>query len=268
MEDKDPSDKSAEVDLAAAAQRFGSLPFEIQEAIATYPRREQLKNEETARRLGISLQHLMTLIRNGHIAKEKGQRLRWPEVAEQYAQYLRNRHRQAPTTLQKKIAPITPAATAPALNKVLTEEEVAVDGKDIQDLSIPDRIIKELQAGIHGAAGSAYQYARAMNEMIKAQKEQIKLAELSGKTITRSEVEHYIFSVSRQNRNNWLNWPDSVAVEMAETLGVDRRVLYNLLMDQVRKHLERIATLPVSLDASSVGVVSEGAEASSENESG
>lgn len=88
--------------------------------------------------------------------------------------------------------------------------------------------------------------ARAKKEMIVAERELIKLRILKGELIDRNEVLNAVETISRQNRDLWLNWPKLVATRIAEDLNVDSGLLYDTLAKEVRAYLEKMATMDMS----------------------
>ena len=88
--------------------------------------------------------------------------------------------------------------------------------------------------------------AKAKKETIVAERELIKLRILKGELINRNEVLNGVETISRQNRDLWLNWPKLVATRMAEELNVDSGLLYDTLAKEVRAYLEKMATMDMS----------------------
>ena len=147
----------------------------------------------------------------------------WPKVKGEYAKLLE--------TKQNYSEKVTNAA-------------IRIDTKETSNIITTEKLIVLMEKGTQGSEQKAYQWARAMKEMITVKKEQIKLRELEGITLDVNDVERWVSNVSRANKEFWMNWPQHASTEMANELGVDSRQLYELLMKQVRKNLERIATLP------------------------
>ena len=140
-------------------------------------------------------------------------------------------------------------------------KDIVVKQEDVKDTYTSERIIELLEGSISGAEVKAYQWARSVRELIALKKDQLNLLVLEGKTINREEVESYIFTISRQNRDSWLNWPQIVATEMAEELEVDSKLMNDIILKCVRKNLERIATMPVDYERYSPKSVSKGPRA-------
>ena len=155
----------------------------------------------------------------------------WPKVKEEYAKLLE--------TKQK-------------YSEKVTNAPISINTKETSNIITTEKLIVLMEKGTQGSEQKAYQWARAMKEMITVKKEQIKLRELEGITLDINDVEKWVSGVSRANKEFWMNWPQHASTEMANELGVDSRQLYELLMKQVRKNLERIATLPDGYGAAAV----------------
>lgn len=88
--------------------------------------------------------------------------------------------------------------------------------------------------------------AKAKKETIAAERELIKLRILKGELIDRNEVLNAVETISRQNRDLWMNWPKLITARIAEELNVDSGLLYDTLAKEVRTHLEKMATMDMS----------------------
>lgn len=88
--------------------------------------------------------------------------------------------------------------------------------------------------------------AKAKKEAIVAERELIKLKQLKGELIDKAKVLNAAETFWRQNRDMWLNWPKLVATRMAEELGVDSGLFYDLQAKEVRAYLELMATMDMS----------------------
>ena len=146
----------------------------------------------------------------------------WPQVHEEYLEAVQNKKK---TVVTKK-------------HNIVIEEE------QITNVLTTERLIEMIENGEKNADVKAYAWAKTLNEIIKAKKEQIKLKELEGKTLDINDVEKWVYNVSRQNKEFWLNWCESIAVKMGEELQVDTRLMNSILNKYVRENLERIAELP------------------------
>lgn len=90
--------------------------------------------------------------------------------------------------------------------------------------------------------------ARAINEVIKAQTNKIKLAKLKGELVDKSKAIEHVFKLARAERDAWLAWPSRVASRLAAELGVDEHKLFVALDAAVRAHLEELGEIQVKLD--------------------
>lgn len=126
----------------------------------------------------------------------------------------------------------------------VSDAEINISDDDVTDVFTTEKLIKMIEEGVKGADTKAYQWARALNEIIKARQGQLKLKEAENKTLDIADVEKWVGNISRQNKQFWLNWVGRISVKMAEELEVDSRVLNSILGKYVRQNLERIATLP------------------------
>jgi len=87
--------------------------------------------------------------------------------------------------------------------------------------------------------------AKTKKEVIVAERELVKLRKLKGELIDKAEVLHAVGVISRQNRDMWLNWPKTIATQLAEEYNEDPSpgLMYDLLQKLVSEHLDSVATL-------------------------
>lgn len=140
----------------------------------------------------------------------------------------------------------------------LTDDEVeaAQDGF-LDDLDDVDDFLQAATAN-DGKDGrkkltdkEVYVKSRSANELIKATRERIKLQQLLDEVISRAEVNDAVFKMARRNRDGWLNWPKTIAVELAAELGVDdHRKVHDALLKLVRENLEHVAQIELNLESS------------------
>lgn len=230
---------------------------------------EWISATEAAKRLSTNYQKLNQLAVQGHVQKRlTDAKFPWPLIKEQYEKWMGNRREQVVYTngnLDQQIADSlnnNGQSPAPDIDNsdiaVMDQKQVAVD---YNNLSVGEQIIMAIQNRTKGAEGTAYAWSRALKEAIGARSAMLELLEQEGKTLKREEVETWLYTVSRHNRDIWLNWPQLVANEIAEELNVDANLLYGILIRLVRVNLDRIATLPSEFGQHSASSVSEGAEA-------
>lgn len=145
----------------------------------------------------------------------------------------------------------------------IREAQVQVTEDDIDNLFTTEKLINMIEEGVKGADAKAYQWARALNEIIKARQGQLKLREAEGKTLDIGDVEKWVFDTSRQNKEFWMQWPDRIAVKMAEELEIDSRKLCATLKKYVRNNLDKVATMPDGYESEAMGSSQRSAGASS-----
>jgi hypothetical protein len=133
----------------------------------------------------------------------------------------------ANTTSGNAVAPARPARarSAPAVS---IEESFAAPGRP--------------------AAGNSYAQARTANEVLKAQHHKLRIAQLKGELIDRSQVMAQVFALARAERDAWLNWPARISSMLAAELDIDPHVLHVALERGVRQHLAELGEFNARLD--------------------
>ena len=155
----------------------------------------------------------------------------WPQVRDEW-----RTHRKE---VQKKATKVTAGA-------------VDIKEAEATDVISSEKLMQLLKDGEPGSDKKTYQWARAMNELIKVKQQQIKLLGMEDKTVDIEDVEKWVFETSRQNRDAWLNWPQVVSLEMAQELGVEPGLMNDILLKHIRKHLDKISRLPDSYESKAV----------------
>jgi hypothetical protein len=98
------------------------------------------------------------------------------------------------------------------------------------------------------AGGTSLLQARTVNEVVKAQTNKVRLAQLKGDLVDRSQAIAHIFRLARSERDAWLNWPARVSAQMAARLEVDAHELHVQLEAAVRDHLIELGELRARVD--------------------
>ena len=98
------------------------------------------------------------------------------------------------------------------------------------------------------AGGTSLLQARTVNEVVKAQTNKVRLAQLKGDLVDLSQAIAHVFRLSRTERDAWLNWPARVSAEMAAKLEVDAHELHVALESAVRDHLIELGELRARVD--------------------
>lgn len=228
-----------------------------------------------AERVGTTSKTISLLGARGILTRNKKKQYPWPPCRYEWEAYQKGRLIDKPLLKDLKAKKeLTKNATAD-MHEHLAEEHIKIEDaaedsiqqrkNDLKSMSTGEKIIEALKKGVSGSENSAFYWARALNESVKARQGMLELLETESKTLKREEVETWLYQVSRQNRDIWLNWPQRVSTEMAEQLGIDSRMMNDVLMAAVRKNLERIATLPARFGNNSGEDISEGTEASTQD---
>ncbi|MFO1128375.1 MAG: elements of external origin [Rhodospirillales bacterium] len=95
--------------------------------------------------------------------------------------------------------------------------------------------------------GMTFLQARTANEVLKAELLNLELRQKRGELIDRRKAGAMVFSLARQERDSWLNWPARVAAGMAAELGADPHRLQTVLENHVRQHLAGLAEIKPDL---------------------
>lgn len=90
---------------------------------------------------------------------------------------------------------------------------------------------------------------RARKEALIAEKEEINVAKLKGTVVDKQAAETLVFSIAKKNMESWLQWPNIIALEVANELDVDPSLFRSVLVREVRKHLESSATLRFDIES-------------------
>ena len=127
----------------------------------------------------------------------------------------------------------TPAKTAPA----------AVESPRARVMEPAEPAAPVLSTG-----GTSLLQARTVNEVVKAQTNKVRLAQLKGDLVDRSQAIAHVFRLARTERDAWLNWPARISAEMAAKLEVDAHELHVALESAVRDHLIELGDMRPRVD--------------------
>lgn len=100
----------------------------------------------------------------------------------------------------------------------------------------------------HSAGNTSLLQARTVNEVVKAQTNELRLARLKGELVDRNQAIAQVFKLARTERDAWLNWPARVSAQMAAELGVDPHQLHVALEAAVRQHLMELGDVTARVD--------------------
>ena len=90
--------------------------------------------------------------------------------------------------------------------------------------------------------------ARTANEVVKAQTNKVRLAQLKGELVDRSQAIAHVFKLARAERDAWMSWPSRISSQMAADLDIDAHALHVALEEQVRQHLKELAEIQPRVD--------------------
>ena len=98
------------------------------------------------------------------------------------------------------------------------------------------------------SGGASLLQARTVNEVVKAQTNKLRLAQLKGELVDRAQAIAHVFRLARAEREAWINWPNRVTPILAAELGVDEHALFVALDAAVRAHLEELGEFVPKVD--------------------
>ena len=98
------------------------------------------------------------------------------------------------------------------------------------------------------SGGNTYAQARTANEVLKAQHHKLRIAQLKGELIDRSQVMTQVFALARAERDAWLNWPARISSMLAAELGVDPHTMHVALEREARQHLSELGEFVARLE--------------------
>ena len=98
------------------------------------------------------------------------------------------------------------------------------------------------------SGGTSLLQARTVNEVVKAQTNKVRLAQLKGELVDRAQAVAHVFKLARTERDAWLNWPARISAQMAAGLGVEPHVLHVALDAAVREQLQDLGDVQPKVD--------------------
>ena len=121
--------------------------------------------------------------------------------------------------------------------------------KPLSGSALPRSVgVTEPAASSLSAGGTSLLQARTVNEVVKAQTNKVRLAQLKGDLIDRSQAIAHVFRLARVERDAWLNWPARISAQMAAGLAIDAHALHVALEAAVRDHLIELGELRPRVD--------------------
>jgi hypothetical protein len=98
------------------------------------------------------------------------------------------------------------------------------------------------------SGGASLLQARTVNEVVKAQTNKVRLAQLKGELVDRAQAIAHVFKLARAEREAWINWPNRITPILAAELGIDEHTLFMALDVAVRVHLEELGEFVPKVD--------------------
>ena len=98
------------------------------------------------------------------------------------------------------------------------------------------------------SSGTSLLQARTVNEVVKAQTNKVRLAQLKGELVDRAQAVAHVFKLARAERDAWLNWPARISAQMAAGLGVEPHALHVALDAAVREQLQDLGDVQPKVD--------------------
>ena len=104
------------------------------------------------------------------------------------------------------------------------------------------------QGGEPIGGSPSFLQARTANEVLKAQERKLRLQRLKGELIDRARATAQVFTLARQERDAWAQWPARVAADLAAALGLETHTVQTELETAVKGHLAELAELKPRFD--------------------
>ena len=151
---------------------------------------------------------------------------------------------EADGTIEPNRADLEWAQNTVAARKPVAAKTASPAAEPIRPASAP----VEPVAPMLSAGGTSLLQARTVNEVVKAQTNKVRLAQLKGDLVDRSQAIAHVFRLARTERDAWLNWPARISAEMAAKLEVDAHELHVALESAVRDHLIELGDMRPRVD--------------------
>ncbi|WP_413219101.1 elements of external origin [Tritonibacter mobilis] len=127
------------------------------------------------------------------------------------------------------------------------ENALAKDDDETPELLDGDvvRVVEEFapEGDDSDSHSMTYARARAANEAVKSQMNELRLKALQKKLISRENVVAQVYDLARKERDSWMQMPARTAANMAAELGVDAHTMERVLDQAIRDHLAELAEI-------------------------
>ena len=141
------------------------------------------------------------------------------------------------------------AATEPVVDRSQTSPPArAIAQSTASAATQPQREASESPAPALSSGGTSLLQARTVNEVVKAQTNKVRLAQLKNELVDRSQAVAHVFKLARAERDAWLNWPARVSAQLAAGLNADPHAVHVALDAAVRQQLQDLGDLQPKVD--------------------
>ena len=144
------------------------------------------------------------------------------------------------TPTRRSVADVTRDKTTPQVSAPAREAP--------QAFARPPRETAESPTPALSSGGTSLLQARTVNEVVKAQTNKVRLAQLKGELVDRAQAVAHVFKLARAERDAWLNWPARISAQMAAGLGVEPHALHVALDAAVREQLQDLGDVQPKVD--------------------
>ena len=186
-------------------------------------------NRKLAEALGVSETAVRKALASGRISRESDGSFDTAKVKLQWAGNT-DAAQQRPTAKAAPSLRPVPAAALASVRETLRE-------------SGDPHVAEPIAAG-----GPSFLQARTANEVLKAQERRLRLQRLKGELIDRARATAQVFTLARQERDSWVQWPARVAADMAAELGLETHTVQTALEAAVKAQLADLAEVKPRFD--------------------
>jgi hypothetical protein len=186
-------------------------------------------NRQLAQALGVSETAVRKALATGRISRDADGGFDIPRVKRQWAGNTDAAQQRPARTAGPTLRPV-PAAALESVRETLRESG---DGGGAEPIT---------------AGGPSFLQARTANEVLKAQERKLRLQRLKGELIDRARATAQVFTLARQERDAWVQWPARVAADLAASLGLETHTVQVELETAVKAHLAELAELKPRFD--------------------
>ena len=186
-------------------------------------------NRKLAEALGVSETAVRKALASGRISKDADGGFDIAEVKRQWAGNTDAAQQRPKAKASPSLRPV-PAAALASVRETLKESGDPGGAEPI------------------GAGSPSFLQARTANEVLKAQERKLRLARLKGELIDRARATAQVFTLARQERDAWVQWPARVAADLAAELGLETHTMQTALEAAVKAHLAELAELKPRFD--------------------